>query len=132
MPGPFPYRCWPLLAIALALSSAKAAAAPCRLPSVAPEGAIVASWYGSEHHGQLTASGEKFDEHALTAAHPSLPLRALVRVVNLLNGRTVQVRITDRGPGHGRGIDLSQQAARLLGMEACGLAPVVLLLVEKR
>ena len=65
-----------------------------------------------------------FDEHQLTAAHPWLPLRTIVLVTNLVNGRTVRVRITDRGPGYGRGIDLSQRAAELLGMDRCGLAPV--------
>jgi len=78
----------------------------------------------------MTASGERFDERQLTAAHPWLPLQTLVRVTNLLNGRAVEVRITDRGPGYGRGIDLSQRAAQTLGMERCGLAPVELALAR--
>jgi rare lipoprotein A len=104
--------------------SATAAAEPCRLLEAPSKGVVVASWYGREHHGRVTASGERFDEHQLTAAHPWLPLQTIIFVTNLLNGRTVQVRITDRGPGYGRGIDLSQQAAKVLGMEGCGLALV--------
>jgi rare lipoprotein A len=95
-----------------------------------PGGAVLASWYGPEHHGRITASGQPFDERQLTAAHPRLPLHMLVRVTNILNGRTVEVRITDRGPGYGRGIDLSQAAAKVLGMEQCGLAPVRLALAD--
>ena len=77
----------------------------------------VASWYGPRFHGKKTASGERFDQAALTAAHRTLPLGALVDVLNLANGRTVQVRINDRGP-HRRGvmIDLSQGAAQALGL----------------
>ena len=92
----------------------------------------MASWYGPEHHGRVTAGGDRFDERQLTAAHPWLPLRTLVQVINLLNGRIVEVRITDRGPGHGRGIDLSQGAAEALGMRRCGLAPVLLALESQR
>jgi len=119
-----PRVCWLLLVATLI--SAQAVAEPCERPRDLPRGAVLASWYGHEHHGHATASGERFDERWLTAAHPWLPLQTIVRVVNLLNGRTVQVRITDRGPGYGRGIDLSQEAARMLGMEECGLAPVKL------
>lgn len=77
----------------------------------------VASWYGPRFHGKKTASGERFDQSALTAAHRTLPLGAWVDVLNLANGRTVQVRINDRGP-HRRGvmIDLSQGAAQALGL----------------
>ena len=84
----------------------------------------VASWYGQHYQGRKTASGEAFDRHALTAAHPSLPLQSRVRVVDLATGRSVTVRINDRGPGYGRVIDLSQAAARGLGIEARGLARV--------
>jgi rare lipoprotein A len=84
-----------------------------------------ASWYGQAHHGQMTASGERFDMHALTAAHPTLPFGTLVRVVNLDNERAVEVRINDRGPvTPGRIIDLSYAAARALGAVAPGLIPV--------
>jgi rare lipoprotein A len=84
-----------------------------------------ASWYGQAHHGQMTASGERFDMHALTAAHPTLPFGTRVRVVNLDNERAVEVRINDRGPvTPGRIIDLSYAAARALGAIAPGLIPV--------
>ena len=129
MPRLFSQGYWLRLAIVFALISGKAVAYPCHLSGGLPDGAVMASWYGHEHHGQRTADGELFDEDTLTAAHPSLPLRTLIRVVNLINGHAVQVRITDRGPGHGRGIDLSRKAARILGMEACGLAPVMVSLV---
>ena len=76
-----------------------------------------ASWYGPGFHGKKTASGERFDENALTAAHPRLPLGTKVRVTHLGNGKTVEVRINDRGPhGGGRIIDLSRAAARELAM----------------
>ena len=75
------------------------------------------------HHGRRTASGERFDQHALTAAHPTLPFGSLVRVTNRRNGRSVVVRINDRGPFvHGRIIDLTPAGARALGFS--GLAPV--------
>ena len=74
-----------------------------------------ASWYGTPHHGLRTASGEIYNMHALTAAHPSLPLGTQVRVTNLKNGRSVDVRVNDRGPiVRGRIIDLSYAAARRL------------------
>lgn len=74
-----------------------------------------ASWYGKFHHGRPTASGERFDMHALTAAHPWLPLGTRLRVTNLTNGRSVSVRVNDRGPiVPGRIIDLSYAAARRL------------------
>jgi len=85
----------------------------------------MASWYGES---QMTASGERFDKHALTAAHRTLPLGTRVRVTNTRNGRSVIVRINDRGPyGHAsRIIDLSEAAARVLGMIDAGVAPVEL------
>jgi rare lipoprotein A len=84
-----------------------------------------ASWYGE---AQMTASGERFDRHALTAAHRSLPLGTHVRVTNQKNGKSVVVRINDRGPygGHGRIIDLSEAAARRLDMIDAGVVPIVL------
>ena len=85
----------------------------------------LASWYGPGFHGRLTASGETFDQHALTAAHRHLPLRSLARVTNLETGDSVLVRINDRGPFiDGRIIDLSQAAAAELGFIDEGLAPV--------
>ena len=76
-----------------------------------------ASWYGLEFHGRKTASGELFNPHRLTAAHPRLPLGTRARVTNLNNGTAVVVTINDRGPhGGGRIIDLSRAAARILAM----------------
>ncbi|BAN46738.1 septal ring lytic transglycosylase RlpA family protein [Metapseudomonas resinovorans] len=84
-----------------------------------------ASYYGSRHHGRRTASGERFDQHALTAAHRTLPFGTRVKVTNLNNDRTVVVRINDRGPHtRGRIIDLSHEAAERLGMLRAGVALV--------
>jgi len=77
----------------------------------------LASWYGKGFHGRPTASGERFDMHALTAAHPTLPFGTLVRVRSVEDGRTVDVRINDRGPWiKRRVIDLSRAAADALGL----------------
>lgn len=85
----------------------------------------IASWYGADFHGRKTANGEIYDMNALTAAHTTLPLPSYAYVTNLENGRTVLVRINDRGPyAHDRIIDLSRQTARALGTEARGLAQV--------
>ncbi len=85
----------------------------------------VASWYGPSFHGQRTASGETYDQEALTAAHPTLPLQSLVQVTNLENGREVIVRINDRGPFvDERLIDLSRRSAEVLGFEQAGRARV--------
>ena len=84
-----------------------------------------ASWYGDQFHGRRTANGEVFDMHAISAAHPSLPLGSMVEVTNLENGRTLQVRVNDRGPFKGeRIIDLSRRAAEDLGFRGKGLARV--------
>ena len=84
-----------------------------------------ASYYGARHHGKKTASGERFDQHALTAAHRSLPFGTRVRVTNLSNERSVVVRINDRGPFvRGRIIDVSRAAAERLGMLRAGVVPV--------
>jgi rare lipoprotein A len=89
-----------------------------------------ASWYGEAHHGRATASGERFDMNALTAAHPTLPFGTRLRVVNLDNDREVEVRINDRGPvATGRIIDLSYAAARALGAVGAGIVPVRLTVV---
>jgi rare lipoprotein A len=86
-----------------------------------------ASWYGERFHGLETASGETFDLNQLTAAHRELPFGARVRVVHLITGASVAVVINDRGPCiDGRDIDLSEAAARALGMIEEGLAPVVI------
>lgn len=85
-------------------------------PAAPPAQAGKASWYGDAHHGKKTASGEPYDMNALTAAHRTLPLGTKVRVRNVDNGRTVVVRVNDRGPYvDGRVIDLSRAAARHLG-----------------
>lgn len=90
-----------------------------------------ASWYGSGFHGRRTASGERYDMHALTAAHRTLPFGTLVRVHSLVNGREVDVRITDRGPfSRSRVIDVSRAAAEELGMLGLGFKEVVLLVPE--
>lgn len=84
-----------------------------------------ASWYGSKFHGRRTSSGETYDMYALTAAHRSLPLPTYVRVTNLDNGKSLVVRVNDRGPFHGdRLIDLSYAAAVKLGFADSGTAPV--------
>jgi rare lipoprotein A len=84
-----------------------------------------ASWYGGRHHGRKTASGERFNMNALTAAHRTLQMGTVLRITNLDNGRTANVRINDRGPyAPGRVIDLSAAAARQLGMQQEGLARV--------
>lgn len=85
----------------------------------------LASWYGAQYHGKRTASGAPLDMHAMTAAHPTLPLGTMVMVENLGNGRAAAVRITDRGPYiKGRIIDLSLAAALQLGLKGDGTAPV--------
>jgi rare lipoprotein A len=85
----------------------------------------IASWYGFEFARRRTASGELFNPAALTAAHRTLPMGTKVRVTNLGNGRSVVLRITDRGPyAKGRGIDLSREAARQLRMVDQGVARV--------
>lgn len=87
----------------------------------------MASWYGPGFHGRRTASGEHFNQYALTAAHRSLPFGTRVRVTNAYNGRSVVVRINDRGPfTRGRVIDLSRKAAQVLGVFSRGSAPVSL------
>ena len=85
----------------------------------------IASWYGRRYHGKLTSSGEPYDMYAMTAAHTTLPLPSYARVTNLKNGRSVVVRINDRGPFvEGRIIDLSYTAAHKLGVLAGGNAMV--------
>lgn len=85
----------------------------------------LATWYGPGHHLKSTANGEVFDRYALSGAHTTLPLPSIVEVTNLGNGRTLQVRVNDRGPfKNGAIIDLSQEAARQLGFEQQGQARV--------
>ena len=121
--------------------TAPTAAAPAPAPEAAPLpapapvtrtlGSGMASYYGAELHGRRTASGERFDMHEFTAAHRTLPFGTRVVVTNPSNGRSVTVRINDRGPFHGgRVIDLSRAAATELGLVARGHGHVELALVE--
>lgn len=85
----------------------------------------MASWYGDDFHGRLTANGEVFDMTSLTAAHPTLPMPSYVRVTNMRNGKSLIVRVNDRGPYHGnRVIDVSHRAAKLLEFDGAGIARV--------
>lgn len=87
----------------------------------------LASWYGGLFHGRRTASGERYDMNEFTAAHRTLPFGTVVEVRSLVNGRTVQVRINDRGPHLARRIiDLSRAAAVELGLEGLGIKQVEL------
>ena len=92
-------------------------------PNYRAEG--MASWYGDAFHGRLTANGEVFDMTSLTAAHPTMPLPSYARVTNLANGKSVVVRVNDRGPYHGnRLIDVSNTAAKLLEFRENGIGRV--------
>lgn len=103
------------------LGARPAAAATLKAPAKTGE----ASWYGQRFHGRPTASGERFNMHALTAAHRKLPLGSKVRVTNLENDRSVVVKVNDRGPyAKGRIIDVSYGAAKRLGMVDSGTARV--------
>ena len=94
-------------------------------PAPGPVEVGTASWYGAEFQGSRTASGERFDAHAFTAASRSFPIGARVRVTNLANGRSAVVRVNDRGPfARGRVLDVSYAAARALGMVGRGTARV--------
>jgi rare lipoprotein A len=95
--------------------------------SAGAAGTGIASFYGGRHHGGPTASGERFNQNAMTAAHRSAPLGSQMRVTNLNNGKSVVVRINDRGPYiGGRIIDVSKGAAEALGFISAGLARVKL------
>jgi rare lipoprotein A len=121
----------PVRAIALAVFAVLAAAPQGEAPRGEAESGI-ASWYGHPYHGRTAASGEIYDMETLTAAHPSLPFNTRVRVLNLDNNRSVEVRIMDRGPFiDGRIIDLSHAAARAIGMVNPGIVPVRLEIVGK-
>ncbi|HZU88259.1 MAG TPA: septal ring lytic transglycosylase RlpA family protein [Stellaceae bacterium] len=93
----------------------------------------VASWYGPGYDGRLTANGEIFDMNGLSAAHPTLPLPSIVRVTNLANGRSLDLRVNDRGPFvDGRILDVSRHAAELLGFESTGITPVRVRILKRR
>lgn len=105
--------------------TAPIAAAPKAVAPAQPSKLVTASWYGPHHHGRRTASGETFDATAFTAAHRTLPFGTLLAVTNPENGRTVMVRVNDRGPFvKGRALDLSEAAARAIGMQGKGVAAV--------
>lgn len=90
-----------------------------------------ASWYGRQFHGRKTASGETFDMNAMTAAHRSLPLNCYIRVTNKNNGKSVVVKVNDRGPFHGnRVLDLSYGAAKQIGLTNSGTGSVSIERVE--
>ncbi len=85
----------------------------------------IASWYGTQFHGQRTANGDTYDMNALTAAHRTLPMPSFVRVTNLENGRSLILKVTDRGPfARGRIIDISRRGSQLLGFQNSGTARV--------
>jgi rare lipoprotein A len=92
----------------------------------------MASWYGPGFHGKLTANGEIFNKHELTAAHRTLQMPSIVRVTNLDNGRSIILRVNDRGPfSHGRILDVSEKAAEVLGFKRAGTARVRVDVLEK-
>jgi rare lipoprotein A len=124
-------RTLPILLLALVLSAGCAATGGRYAPRDPAVEVGIASYYGREHHGRRTASGERFHAGKLTAAHPTLPFGTRVRVVNMENGRSVVVRITDRGPFRkGRVIDVSRKAASELGFLRDGTARVRLEIVS--
>jgi rare lipoprotein A len=91
----------------------------------------VASWYGPYFHGRQTATGEIFNQNELTAAHPSLPFDTFLKVINLRNGKSVIVRVNDRGPYvDDRALDLSREAARFIDSETPGIVPVKAIIME--
>ena len=125
-------------AFLLALLLLAPACGPRPVPSVAPRlvgytERGLASWYGRKFNGRQTASGERFDMNRPSAAHRTLPFGVAVRVTNLENGRSIVVRINDRGPFiDGRIIDLSKAAARKLGMIEAGVVRVKIKVVDER
>ena len=104
---------------------------PGLVPHVAQKTLAIASWYGTKFQGRRTSSGERFDLRKLTAAHKTLPLGSLVKLTYPTTGRSVIVRINDRGPWlKGRDFDLSEAAATKLGMHEAGVVPVEMALVK--
>ena len=91
----------------------------------------ISSWYGAECEGNATASGEQFDRKGLTAAHRELPLGTWIKVTNLVNNRSLALRINDRGPGiPGRLLDVSMEAAKRLGFKGRGLTQVLIEIIS--
>lgn len=123
--APTPQQAGPTLAALSAPTPARLAAAASAARERATVGVGLASFYGTRFHGRRTANGETFDMASLSAAHPSLPLPSYVRVTNVANGRSIVVRVNDRGPFHkGRLLDVSQRTADLLGFRRAGVANV--------
>ena len=92
----------------------------------------IASWYGPNFHGKLTANGETFDQNQLTAAHRTLQMPSIIRVTNLNNGRSIILRVNDRGPfAHGRVLDVSKRGAEVLGFKKAGTARIKLEVLEQ-
>jgi rare lipoprotein A len=122
-----PFAVFILLALTLA---ACATPQPASAPSGGHEHGL-ASWYGGKFHGRRTASGEVYDQNAMTAAHKTLPFGTRVRVTNLKNGRSAVLRINDRGPFvRGRIIDVSRRAAEHLGFRTDGVTRVEVQIVQ--
>jgi rare lipoprotein A len=126
-----------VVALVVALSGRSGAEPPACVATVATASprssneSGLASWYGEERQGKLTANGEVFDMNGLTAAHREFPMGTKVKVTNLKNHRTLILRINDRGPGiAGRVIDVSMAAAKSLGFLHSGLVPVELEVVS--
>jgi len=129
-PGPTLVRCV-LAGLVLAGCAGPPAVQPARQPAATQTSDAIAlsaetgqlgkaTWYGRRHHGRRTASGETFDRHGMTAAHPSLPFGTRLRVTNLANGASVVVRINDRCRCPSIMIDLSEAAARSIGLLGTG------------
>src|SRR5215207_11331728 len=109
------------LAITAVVLGCALGSAPAAAEDAKPLGKGVASWYGPGFHGKKTANGERFNTHALTAAHKTLPFSTKLRVTNERTGKSVVVRINGRGPyAHGRVIDLSKAAAEAVGILGIG------------
>jgi rare lipoprotein A len=126
-----PRRALAALAVAAVLASGCASAAkkypfpPPEAPAAGTYQEGIASWYGPGYHGKRTASGERFDQDALTAAHPTWAFGTRVKVTLLSTGKSVVVRINDRFPAHkGRAIDLSREAAKRIGLIGPGTGKV--------
>jgi len=123
------YRWWLIIGLLFLFNACSTPSRTISENEVLGEG--IASWYGPGFHGNRTASGERYNQDALTAAHRTLPFNTVVRVVNLNNGKSVDVRINDRGPfADNRIIDLSREAARRVDMVQSGLAPVRIILLS--
>jgi rare lipoprotein A len=125
-----PFLVFPLLFLLTACGSTVHKTTVSRKPGGGQRGN--ASWYGGKFHGRQTASGEIYNKEEMTAAHRKLPFGTLVRVTNRINGRSVTVRINDRGPySSGRILDVSEAAARKLGMLDDGVVPVTLKVIRR-